>query len=201
MTQAAVPFTIPARYGVALQLSAGQSVEIINTHGSQAVDTWAFCASDPTEFMSMEHTRSRLSRTIPQVGDALFTTRRRVILTMTQDTSPGVHDTLLCACSPELYQELGCDDGHRSCQGNLHEALSAIDITAGCTPSPLNLFMNVAVGPDGEVIRAVPRSKPGDAVTLRAEMDAVVVLSACPQDVTPINGDDCTPRDVGYRIF
>jgi hypothetical protein len=61
--------------------------------------------------------------------------------------------------------------------------------------------MNVAVGSDGEVIRAVPRSKPGDAVTLRAEMDAVVVLSACPQDVTPINGDDCTPRDVGYRIF
>ncbi len=201
MTRAADLLTIPARHGASLQLSSGQSVEIVNTYGSQAVDTWAFCASDPTEFISMEHTRSRLSRTIPQISDGLFTTRRRVILTMTGDTSPGIHDTLLCACSPELYQELGCSDDHRSCQGNLHEALAAIGISVGFTPAPLNLFMNVAVGPGAEVIRAAPRSKPGDAVTLRAEIDAVVVLSACPQDVTPINGDDCTPRDVGYRIF
>jgi hypothetical protein len=27
-----------------------------------------------------------------------------------------------------------------------------------------------------------------DSVTLRAEMDAIVVLSACPQDLDPING-------------
>jgi uncharacterized protein YcgI (DUF1989 family) len=201
MTQTADVLTLPARYGVAIQLSAGQSLEIVNTHGSQAVDTWAFYASDPAEFMSMEHTRSRLSRTIPRVGDALFTTRRRVILTITGDTSPGIHDTLLCACSPELYQELGCADDHRSCQGNLHEALAEIGISAGCTPAPLNLFMNVAVGPNAEVIRAAPCSKPGDMVTLRAELDAVVVLSACPQDVTPINGDDCTPRDVAWRIL
>ena len=119
---------------------------------------------------------------------------------MTADTSPGIHDTLLCACSPELYRELGCDQAHRSCEGNLHEALAEIGISAPCTPAPLNLFMNVGVGPESEVIRDVPRSKPGDAVTLRAEMDAIVVLSACPQDVTPINGADCTPQDVGYRI-
>lgn len=201
MTQAAGLLKIPARHGVALQISAGQSVEIVNTYGSQAVDTWAFCASDPTEFMSMERTRSRLSRTTPQVGDALFTTRRRAILTMTEDTSPGIHDTLLCACSPELYQELGCSDDHRSCQGNLHEALAAIGISVGFPPAPLNLFMNVAVGPGGDVIHAAPRSSPGDRVTLRAEMDAVVVMSSCPQDVTPINGDDCTPRNVDCRIL
>ena len=193
--------TIPAGHGTALKLSAGQAVEIINTYGSQAVDTWAFNAADLTEFMSMEHTRSRLSRTIPQVGDALFTNRRRVILTLTGDTSPGIHDTLLCACSPELYRELGCSDDHRSCEGNMHEALATIGLSIGCTPAPLNLYMNVAIGPGGEVLRAAPRSQPGNSVTLRAEMDAVVVLSACHQDVTPINGDDCTSRDVDCRVF
>jgi hypothetical protein len=34
----------------------------------------------------------------------------------------------------------------------------------------------------------------------RAEMDLFVVLSACPQDITPINGDERTPRDVQVRI-
>ncbi|MDH3667820.1 MAG: urea carboxylase-associated family protein [Paracoccaceae bacterium] len=191
---------LPARYGKAIHLAAGRSLEIVNLHGTQAIDTWAFNSAGPTEFLSLEHTRSRLSRVIPRVGDGLFTTRRNVILTMTGDTSPGIHDTLLCACSPELYGELGCEPSHRSCEVNLHEALSEIGLTAPCTPAPLNLFMNVGVGTNSEVIRDVPKSKPGDAVTLRAEMDAVVVLSACPQDVTPINGADCTPRDVGYRV-
>jgi uncharacterized protein YcgI (DUF1989 family) len=193
--------TVRAGHGAALVLAPGQTVELVNTHGTQAVDMWAFCVSDPSEFLSMEHTRSRLSKTIPRIGDQLFTTRRRAILTLTGDTSPGVHDSLLCACSPELYRELGCADSHRSCQGNLHEALASVGISAGCTPAPLNLFMNVTIGPGGEVIRGVPQSSPGDAVTLRAELDAVVVFSACPQDVTPINGDDRTPRDVHCRIF
>lgn len=192
--------TLPARHGAAIRLAAGQSLEVVNTHGAQAVDTWAFNAADISEFLSLEHTRSRLSRVVPRVGDKLFTTRRRPILTITRDTSPGIHDTLLCACSAELYRELGCGDDHRSCEGNLHEALGEIGLRSPCTPAPLNLFMNVSVGPQSEVIRAVPRSKPGDAVTFRAEMDAIVVLSACPQDVTPINGDDCTPKDIGYRL-
>jgi uncharacterized protein YcgI (DUF1989 family) len=31
-------------------------------------------------------------------------------------------------------------------------------------------------------------------------MDVIVVMSACPQDVTPINGTDCTPRDIQYAV-
>jgi len=196
-----VTHVLRARYGVALRLEQGRHVELINTFGSQAVDTWALSAAVPDEVMSMEHTRSRLSRVVPRVGDQLFTTRRRPILSLTRDTSPGIHDSLLCACSPEIYREHGCAEGHRSCEANLHEALADLGIKLGWTPGPLNVFMNVSLGSNGEVIRAAPRSRPGDSVTFRAEMDAIVVFSACPQDVTPINGEDCTPRDVGYRIF
>ena len=32
----------------------------------------------------------------------------------------------------------------------------------------------------------------GDSVTLRAEMDTIVVVSACPQDLVPINSGDPT---------
>ena len=36
--------TIPARRGKAAYVRQGQSIRIVNTHGSQVVDTWAFTA-------------------------------------------------------------------------------------------------------------------------------------------------------------
>lgn len=192
--------TLQARYGVAVPVDRGREIVVVNTHGTQAIDFWAFNRHDMTEFTSMEHTRSRLSRVVPRVGDSLFTTRRNPILTLVEDTSPGVHDTLLCACSREIYREHGCPEGHRSCEDNLHEALAALGLSASCTPGPLNLFMNVSVSPENDVVRDVPVSSPGDYVRFRAEMDAVVAMSACPQDVTPINGADCTPREIQYAV-
>jgi len=192
--------TIPARFGVAIKLNLGSEVVVTNTHGTQVLDTWAFSMSDPGEYMSMEHTRSRLSKLSPCAGDSLFSNRRRAVLTMVEDTSPGVHDTLLCACNQEIYQELGCGDSHRSCESNLHEALSTIGIKVSVTPAPLNLFMNIPVASDGSIDRRPPESRPGDSVTFKAEMHVVVVFSSCPQDITPINGVDCIPCDAHYRI-
>ncbi len=54
-------------------------------------------------------------------------------------------------------------------------------------PQPLNLWMNIPVHPDGRIEWGAPLSKPGDYVVLRAEMDVVIALSACPQDILPIN--------------
>ena len=192
--------TIHARHGVAISLGRGSELVLINTHGTQVLDTWAFNRVDPREHMSMEHTRSRLSRLVPRVGDTLWTGRRRPILVLVEDTSPGVHDTLLCACNAAIYREHGCAEGHRSCEDNLHEALSGIGVAIDFTPGPLNLFMNVPWDGNGALERSPPQSRPGDRVRLRAEMDAIVVLSACPQDVTPINGAECTPRDAHYEV-
>ena len=170
--------TIPAGHGVAIELSFGSDIIVINTYGTQVLDTWAFNLGDPSEYMSMEHTRSRLSRLSPKIGDTLFSNRRRPILKLQEDTSPGIHDTLLCACTKEIYRELGCDDGHRSCESNLHEALSFIGLEIPVTPAPLNLFMNVPVAADGSIDRVPPQSRPGDRVRLQAVMNAIVVFSA-----------------------
>ena len=40
--------TIPARKGKAAVLAKGQQVKIINTHGQQVIDTWAFNRADLT---------------------------------------------------------------------------------------------------------------------------------------------------------
>lgn len=59
---------IPARQGKAVRLEKGQFVRVVNTHGSQVVDTWAFKADDFNELMSMEHTRSAILCLLPKVS-------------------------------------------------------------------------------------------------------------------------------------
>jgi uncharacterized protein YcgI (DUF1989 family) len=191
---------IPARHAKAVLVRKGETIEVINTHGNQVLDTWAFNADDVSENMSMEHTRSVNSRIYAVAGDVLSSNRRRPMLRFTSDTSPGRHDTLLCACNQAVYTELGVRDYHRNCQDNLYEALEAFEAVPPSAPSPLNLFMNVTVGPDGAVIRKPPASKPGDTVEFTAEMDVIVVFSSCPQDITPVNGPSLTPSDAHFRV-
>jgi len=198
--------TIPARGGKAAFLEAGQRIRVINTHGQQVVDTWAFNRADLKEFMSMEHSRTFLSRIMARVGDSMATNRRRPILTLVEDTTvegdtAGIHDTLLAACDRYRYELLGCEGYHDNCTDNLAAALAELGLTPPETPSPWNLFMNIPVADDGSVAFVAPVSKPGDYVTLRAEMDCVVAFSACPQDVVPINGVNCTPTEAHFQVL
>ena len=192
--------TIPARRGKATRLRRGQSIRIVNTHGAQVVDTWAFTADLLTEFMSMEHTRATLTRLRPKVGDGLYTYRRRKILTMTGDTSRGDHDTLIAACDCERYILLGVTEYHDNCTDNLFAAMQALGLTPPECPSPLNLFMNIPWTSDGKLSFEPPTTRPGDAVTLRAELDCIVAMSACPQDILPINGRTGTTTEAHYEI-
>jgi uncharacterized protein len=192
--------TIPARRGRAAFVAAGQAITVINTHGQQVVDTWAFSRAEIAEFMSMEHSRSGLLRLMPRVGDALLTTRRRPILTVMEDTSGGVHDTLLAACDIHRYRGLGCTGYHDNCTDNLAEGLRALGLTAPETPSPLNLFMNIPWTADGTLDFQPPVSRPGSYIRLRAEMDLVIAFSACPQDMLPINGLECRPTEAHFTI-
>jgi uncharacterized protein YcgI (DUF1989 family) len=182
-------------------VDAGRTLKVINTHGQQVVDTWAFNHDDLQEFISMEHTRGILSKTMPEVGDTLYTNRRRAILRVVEDTSPGIHDTLIAACDRFRYELLGCKEYHDNCTDNLRTALAQLRLEPPETPSPLNLFMNIPVLGGKRLSFDPPVSKPGDYVALRAEMDCVVVLSACPQDMVPINGEACRPMDVHYEVL
>lgn len=180
--------TIPARRGKAARLAKGQSIRIVNTHGNQVVDTWAFNAADLHEFMSMEHARAYIDRIRPKVGDPIASNRRRPILTLTEDTSPGVHDTLIAACDTWRYKNLGCKEYHRNCTDNLREAMAELGLVPPECPSPLNLWMNIPVVDNDGIQWLPPVSRPGDYVVLRAEIDCIVAMSACPQDMIPING-------------
>jgi uncharacterized protein YcgI (DUF1989 family) len=191
---------VPARRGRAFPLAAGERIAILNTHGSQVVDTWALVPPDFAERLSMSHTRIGTARLRPRVGDQLFSDLRRPILTLVEDSSPGVHDTLYPACDPRRYELLGAE-GHDNCADNFRAAVGELTELPVPVPDPLNLFMNIPWAEEGGLEFAPPVSRPGDRVTLRAERDVVVVLSACPQDMVPINGPAMEPADVHVEIL
>jgi hypothetical protein len=193
------PRTLTAREGVAVALQAGEGLRIINTHGGQVVDTWALATADVSEYLSMEHTRTSLSKLVPGAGDHLYSSCRRPLLTLVEDTSPGVHDTLIAACDRERYRMLGADGYHANCADNFRRALSLRGVHPDHVPSPLNLFMNIAWREDGGLEFLASPARAGDWVTLKAVTDVTVVLSACPMDLNPINTGG--PQDVGLEVL
>lgn len=193
--------TLAARSGVALRLARGERLRIVNTHGTQVVDFWAVAPQDPAEYLSMPHSRNAWYRLSPRVGDPLLSNRRQTMLILAEDSSPGIHDTLIPCCDAARYAELG-RPGHASCADNFQAALAALGAAGpDLAPAPLNLFMNVPLRANGTLGVAPPEAKPGDWVTLRAERDCIAVLSACPHDIFPVNGAECTPREVQYEVL
>src|SRR5207244_3858063 len=132
-------------------------------------------------------------RLFPQPGQQFWSSRRRPILTLLEDRSPGVHDMLMAACDPERYVRLGVEGPHASCQDNLERAMADLGYPDTVVPQPINLFMNIPVSGAGELEQGAALTAPGDSVLLRCELDVVLVLSACPQDVVRTNAGDPTP--------
>ncbi len=184
---------VPARDGRGVRVAAGGRFRVIDVEGGQVADTFAFRADDVTEYHSAEHTRAYVSRLFPRPGEPFVTNHRRPILVLEEDASPGVHDMLCAACDPERYEGLGVEGWHASCEENLRNAMADLGFERVEVPQPINLFMNIPVLDAGELGWEPAPTRAGDAVTLRAEMDCIVVVSACPQDIVPINNGNPTP--------
>ncbi len=63
-------YTIPARCGVAVQVGRGQLLSVVNTHGTQVCDFWAFSSVDLSEYLSMHHVHTALGSIFPKCGYA-----------------------------------------------------------------------------------------------------------------------------------
>jgi uncharacterized protein YcgI (DUF1989 family) len=197
-------FVVLAGHGCAVRLKSGEAVRVINTHGTQVVDCWAWNAYDLNETMSMEATRVWNQRLNPILGDSFVTNQRHPILTVVEDTSPGVHDTFMAACDRKRYELLGVKSYHRNCCDNMFEGMFELGITPPRSNlASFNIFMNIRVMEDGRTLSTLPTvTLPGQYITLRAEMDCYVAFSACPQDIVKIQGrDDNTPKSVSLEII
>jgi len=190
---------IPAKSARAVDLAKGAVVRIVNTEGHQVVDTWAFAAADPAECLSMEHSRSATYRILFRPGDTLVTNRFRPILTILADTSPGIHDTLHAACSAEGNIFYGAPATRPNCEDNLKQTMMERGVVLSRIPCPWNLYEHAPVGRDGSLSDEPSACKAGNYVELRAEIDLVLVCSACPSTVGDISAGE--PRGAAIDIL
>ncbi|RVX66873.1 hypothetical protein B0A52_09603 [Exophiala mesophila] len=244
--------TIPARSGIAVLLQTNQTIKIINTHGSQVIDFWALTSTSTStststttisgsesqassteenenpilimpSYLSMSHTRGTTLHLSPLVGDTLVTNHRNPILTLIEDSTPGVHDTLIAACDIHRYRQLGVPEDvyHDNCVDNFKKAVStSTSSVAGSWPAmqtppdPLNLFMNIPIdgrgssenhaGDDENVTAGAtirfekPVCSKGDYVVFKALTTCLVVMSACPQDLVKVN--DMLPTEAHFVV-
>ncbi len=190
---------VPAREGRGVRLAKGDTFRVVDIEGRQVGDLFAYNADDVSEYHSAPHTRAVVDRLFPRVGEQFQSNHRRPILTLLEDTSPGIHDMLIAPCDPERFEQLGVVGWHASCQENAQKTMASFGFDDIVVPQSINLFMNTPAGPDQTIQWLPAETKPGDYVSFRVEMDAYIVLSACPQDIVVIN--DTAPSPMAIEVL
>jgi uncharacterized protein len=183
--------TVPPQSGRGLEVHRGEILWVVDVEGHQVGDLWVIDANDHGRWLSTSHTRDRLERLFPRVGEA-FTDQVGVpVLELVGDTSPGVHDMLFPPCDRWLYESAGLFD-HPNCLQNFVAAAASMGLSLPVVPDPVNVFQNSPPQQDGTLSVLTAASEPGDAISFRALRDVVVVLTSCSVDHSPTNSFRCT---------
>jgi uncharacterized protein YcgI (DUF1989 family) len=193
--QHAARTVVPPQSGRAFRVARGESVRIVDPRGAQVADLWAFSTDGELDWLSTSQTRDITEKLFPAVGESFYGMSGETLLTLVEDASPGPHDMLFPACNAALYRRAGFDR-HPSCADNLRQALAEAGVSFPFTPDPVDFFQNSLPGPDGSLVVAASLNPPGGSVTLRAERDLLVVVTACSVDHHPTNGEACTEIEV-----
>jgi uncharacterized protein YcgI (DUF1989 family) len=192
--------TVPYNTGWAAELKQGQ---IIRISGTTTVDFVAFRLQNLRERFDQARTKVYNMKIFISAGDKLMGRANQHMMTIVQDTyKGGSHDLQKGMCSGNRFQ-LAKKEGrlreyyHRDfkdeevpdhgCWENLSRALKPHGIAPEDIPSPFNLFQTMKIdGVSGRMEHTTIRPKPAAYVDLRAEMDLLVALSACPD--LPVGG-------------
>ena len=175
-------------------VKAGQTLEIIDLEGNQAVDALFYAADDHTRRYSAQATITAQGNIFLTTGSVLRAADGTALMTIVAD-DVGNHDTLGGACSKESNTlRYGHHTVHQhACVENFLAEGAKWGLGKRDLVSNVNFFMNVPVEADGALGIVDGLSAPGKSVTLRAEVDTLVLVSNCPQINNPCNGFNPTP--------
>ncbi|MBI1993640.1 MAG: urea carboxylase-associated family protein [Deltaproteobacteria bacterium] len=192
--------TVPYNTGWAADLQKGQVLRITAT---TTVDFVCFRRENLKERFDQARTKVYNMKIFITTGDKLMGRNNQHMMTIIENTNrEGTHDLQKGMCSGYRFQ-LAKQEGklrayyHRDykedeipdhgCYENLSRALAAYGIAPEDIPNPFNLNQHMKIdGATGRMEHTTVRAKPGDYVELRAEMNLLVALSACPD--MPVGG-------------
>ena len=192
--------TVAPREAATFRAPAGGVVRIVSVEGPQVGDLNLWNAGNLGERFYSGKTRA-LHGTHVSTGDRLWSVFPwlRPMATIIDDTldwygldadGGGVHDVIGTRCDPYTGRLLGGGDYHHCCHSNLTRALAAdqglapVDAEAHIH-DVLNVFMCTGFTREtGQYFMKASPVRPGDSLTLFAEIELLGALSACP-------GGDC----------
>jgi urea carboxylase-associated protein 1 len=182
-------------------LRTGQRLQIIDLHGNQAVDTLFYgvhgdsdVRCDPLKRYSAQATVAAQANIFLTTGSVLRAADGSPLVTIVAD-EVGNHDTIAGACSKESNTlRYGHHTVHQhACAENFLAEGAKWGLGKRDIVPNINFFMNVPIEADGTLGIVDGLSGPGKSLTVRAEMDTLVLVSNCPQINNPCNGFDPTP--------
>ncbi|BFH62476.1 DUF1989 domain-containing protein [Paenibacillus azoreducens] len=189
-------YIIEKQTGRAFEVQKGETISVIDIEGKQVADFFAVNANNYNEFFSAGVTVDCKESLLITKNDTLYTNLYRPMFTIIQD-DVGVHDMMFPCCRPETY-EYFFNNGkrHSNCFDNINQNLQELGVPYFNTLQPMNIFMNTSVTSEKKIMIEPPLSKPGDRIILKAEMDAIVCISACSVSEGPCNNWECKPVKV-----
>ena len=191
-------FIIPATRAKAFEVKRGQVLNIVQVEGPQMVDAVFLNARDLREVFHAGWTVAlnmiNGTGTMRKVAKLYSKPPRDNLMLVVVEDPVGVHLAWNGGrCSRGFYEGIGRPN-HRNCQDNLAEALAPYGLGEDDVPDVFNAFMNVEGIEQGRFETVMPVSRKGDHISLRAEMDILAAVSACPFDLL------YTPRPLQIQI-
>ena len=196
---------IPARHGRAFIIPKGQVCRIYPMEDGQVGDCVFYNAHDYREMFhcGQSWAINVMGGTGTSKSFKHFYSkppRENVMLTTVADTYPNHWGNMGGRCSTFLYKlRKNADPNHRSCQENLTEALAPYGLTGDDIFDIFNVFMDVQLSTDGSFRILSTKVTKHDYIDLRAELDVLAAISACPADDNQTNNYRSAP--LGVKLF
>ncbi len=195
---------IPAGEGRAVEVRAGRVLRIEAMDGLQVADA-AFVAlhnhregyhAGQTVALNMLAGTGTMRRVTTLWSRPPY---ERPMLTVIDDPV-GVHFAWNGGrCSRGVYAVRdGIESGHRTCQDNLEEAVRPWGMDPDLVPDVFNVFMFTDVEDERRLVFRPSPARPGDYIDLRAEIDVLAAVSACPSDTSATNGG--APKPIALEV-
>lgn len=191
--------TIAAGGYASKQLNRGARLKLGDVAGDAHLSMLVFNAERPVERLSIADTLKVQWNAYLGAGKMLLSDMGRVLLSIEAE-GRGAYDGF-CGPSNAASNARRYGDGEvygpqPNARDHFLTALGKYGLGKKDVHPALNLFKPVTIGAQGEVRVDVGPFAPGCSITLRAEMDVIVVLANCPHVLDPRPAYTITPARV-----
>ncbi len=180
--------TVAAGGSAGKELRRGARLQLQDLHGDACTSMLLFNAERPVERLNVADTIKVQWHAYLDTGKLLLSDMGRVLMSIVADDA-GTHDTF-CGASTARSNTAAYGDGdnwgrHPNARDRFALAVSKFGLGAKDIHPCINWFKGVRIAADGATLLEVGPFAPGRSLTLRAEMNLIVVLANCPHRLDP----------------